>query len=436
MTIKRKILFAAATLAISGAAHAENPTITLGLQEDVYYGYASQKQLYRTVTVNPGVGSYTGVMPDNALVNDTKIILKADGRFDHWKDVKYGALIRLNADTSISSDGDNNNAGQTMAHIEGPMGRLEAGSYTSAAHALHVSATQIGRGTNGLDGHGAIDSSWYRWISYEASDTSFAPAAPVSAQHTIQQVFLLTPQLYGQNIALAGVKQVNAARLTYYTPTFYGFRAGISYAPQLNQYGTVYQSEQNTLKKVISDTNSPADDDIYYNVFSGGINYSHKWDKVNFKAAIVGESGTSKVDSTGAKFHRLRDWEAGIAAEYMKWTISAAYGDLGKTKVKVGNNNKKANYWNLGLSYEHGPMGVSLSYASSKSQFDYTNAGAIVRNAAVRKSSIIAMDADWRVAKGIRLYAGALRFHNKDAVVANTPSNRGYMMNIGSFFDL
>ncbi|MBS0235922.1 MAG: porin [Proteobacteria bacterium] len=408
---KKIALAALAVCGLAGSALADShPTVTLGGHLDTYWGFVDERDEFRYEDPQDIAGSDR--RRDHALVNETKIIVRADGKLDNMYNIKYGGLIYLNADASDDHYDDEYNAQQTMAYFEGMFGRIEAGSYTGASHALHVSATQIARGHSGVDG-GGIDSDWWKWINPSGQWD------PIINQH------VLVPQLFTNNVAIAGIKGVNATKITYFTPIYYGFQGGVTYIPDLESFGTVNEAMG------VFKYESFSQGAIYRDVVEGGIHYAGKvMHNVGIKAALVGQMGDPK-SFDGEDYHRLRAWEAGLAAHWMNWTVAGAFANQGKSGQTSGATGTENRYWNVGVAYEHGPFGVSLTYASSKSHLELDTSES-------EKSHVrtFGAGADWRLAKGVKLYADVVHFslHLADDN-ATELGNRGTVVRVGSLLN-
>ncbi|MBS0236027.1 MAG: porin [Proteobacteria bacterium] len=400
---------------VSAAIADSVPTITFGGYQDAYWGYVSEANIFRHT--NP-TNISSERRRNNAIASETKLILRADGIRDSCGcGLKYGGLIALNADTSDDHYDDFFDAQQTMVYFEGNFGRVEAGSYTGASHALHVSPTQISRGHSGIDG-GGIDSDWWKWVN---------PMDGVN-ESNIAFEFLLLPQLYTNNIALLGIKSVNASKITYYTPRYYGFQAGISYTPDIESFGTVSYAMHNVFKYNATDGMTGASGGKYRDIFEGGIQYAGEYRPFSFKVGLVGEIGNPKFDTALDKFRRMRAWEAGMAVGWRRWTIASAYGNLGKTGTSAvftptGNNSK---YWTVGVAYQRGPIGISAAYAVAHTVFDIFEYTFEWKS----RAHTVSLGADWRMADGIKLYADAVHFSLKEVEV-HEPGNRGTVLRVG-----
>lgn len=414
--MKKLLLTSALVVGFASSALAHtHPTVTLGGMLDTQLGYADQKTTYDTIT--PGVAA-GAKLHKHALVNDTKLHVKVDG---HAKNgLKYGGLVMINADTTnnktnhaagaTGSTFSNSVGYYTMAYVQSGMGRLEAGTYTGAADALKVNAGTIAQATGGIDGDAR-----YWWNP------------KMNAARSVINSFVITPNL-PSNYDTGG--EDKAAKFTYYSPMWKGFKVGVSYTPDTEQHGTVSHHHIVTKDVVANSTNAVLATDFfrggYTDVFSGGVHYEGKMKKLNVKAALIGETGDAK-NAVAATRHDLSAWEAGLSLNWMGWTVAGSYGDWDNSgAVKANLGNKKAHYWTLGGAYEYGAWGWSATYLDSR----LGNGAA----AGDRKNEFtnLSVGIDYKMAPGFMPYVEASFFDMDEKLAAGSLSNSGTVVLAGT----
>lgn len=399
----KKLLLTSALVAgfASTAAAHPHPTVTLGGHLDTQLGYRDQKPAFETLTVGG-----TNPVHKFAIVNDTKININVDGKGKNG--LKYGGMITLNADTSNNKTNHangstfSNSVGYTtMGYVQSKMGRLEAGTTTGAVEAMKVNASSVARATGGVDGD------WRFWVNQNSN--------PAGNKNTLN--YVMAPNL-PTNADTGG--EDKAAKATFYTPMWNGFKAGVSYIPDTEQHGTVALT-QGVRKDRVTNTNNDFNNGGYKDVFSGGIHYHAKMKGVKFVLSALGETGSAKnVNATGAKREDLGAFELGGKVHYMGWTFAGSFGDWDKSGTTTGATGKQdAHYWNVGAGYEHGAWGMSVGYFESEKG----NGGA--NRAELQNLSI---GVDYKLAPGFMPYAevsffdmdlktGAANTKNSGAVV-------------------
>ncbi len=433
--IKKVLLTSALVASFAATAYAADsseggPQVTLGGSLDTQLGYAQQKKQFRHSV--PG-DTKKSKLNNHSLVNDAKLSLKIVGEADAG--FKYGAEIKLNADTSKAKEefydgAHSSKAQQTMGYVEGGFGRFVMGNYTGVTETMQVGASTIARATGGVNGDARY---WWNNISGATKgalgwdENGMPKIISVNAGLPTSARFLEAPTLPTNELGFAGIKGKNAGKISYYTPSFSGFMFGVSYTPDLGSYGTIANAKTVTSSTVT--TGAPK----FKNIWEGGLYYENVFDQFGVKASLTGETGTAKKINNGVdlskKYRTLRAYEAGLNVSYMGFTVGGSYGDWGKSMLTKESNAKGTKYWTAGAGYEYGPFGVSLTYANTQR--------GVLANAKKNKLELISLGLDYKLAPGFMPYAEATYFKNKDrAVDAITKeavgSNKGAVFLLGS----
>jgi hypothetical protein len=419
--LKLAIGLVAASVAASAHAAAEKGlSVTVGGVLDTQMGHVTQSNQYKYIDNDTTKGKYE----NKGLVNDAKINVSVEGKAHG---LTYGGLVVVNADSSdkkFAFTKDQSGAArskynravaqQTMVFAESAFGRLEAGAYTGAYEAMKAGAAA--RATGGINGD------WQYWASHEL--------AGATGQ------FITTP-----NLPTASDRNVtaNASKITYYTPSFAGIKAGFTYIPDAGRTGTV-----TTMKSVAEDLGQRNN---YKDIVQGGLHYQGKFDKMGFKASALGEFGKAKKNVISAtsnkKFHDLKAWEVGMSMQYHCFSIGGSYGDWGKSGIQKSNTvsnvetkytgAKAGKYWTAGAAYEHGHYGVSFGYMSSKN-------GGFKRASNTydpKKGNVelYSVGVDYKVAPGFMPYAEYTHFDIKskaDVSGSTYAKNKGHVILLGT----
>lgn len=293
----------------AGAAHAENPKVTLG-------GFAT----FEGAIANDDQDS---AQRSQSFRSDTEISVHVDGKTDAG--LGYGAVVDLEADTTEDADNQGVNASRTYVYLDGGWGRVEMGSTEGPEDTLKVDASSIARATGGIDGD---------WTYFANS----------SAQ------FIATPDLflaYGSgNLGNESTNNVN--KVIYYSPRFSGFQVGVAYAPDSTDRG------QTTTR---TDTTAGQAGDIIL----AALNYQGQFDQVSVAGSLTGEWG----DSDSSARQDLAAWAIGGKVGYAGFSLAGSYGDWDDSLRTAGNIDDN-NYWTVGAAYETGPFGVSVTYLNSE----------------------------------------------------------------------
>ncbi len=134
----------------------------------------------------------------------------------------------------------------------------------------------------------------------------------------------------------------NAQRFTYFTPRFSGFQAGVSYA-----------------RDGLQDTNSQVDTDTtLHDIFDVGANYMRSFG--DFEVAVSG--GWGVADAPAGPNPDI--WSAGLNLGYAGVTIGGSYAE------RNGAGTEDGEIWDVGVSYETGPWGFSVTFEHGESVDD------------------------------------------------------------------
>lgn len=387
----KKLLLGSSMLAVvafAASAQADTPKITVGGVIDWQVGIMSDDQ--------------DANQRAHAFRNDTEINFNVDGKTDAG--LGYGAVIVLEADVTNDVDAQGTNAAETYIYLDGSWGRVQLGSAVGASGALKVDAASIARATGGIDGD------WYY----------FANNAVTTAGGVGAATFLTSPDLplaYGiQAGGFGNEAQENTNKVTYFTPRWSGFQAGISYAPNDADSGqTINRADNRTGVTNDGLTFSRAE-----NIVSGGVNYQGAWDQVGIEAAATMERGSAETAGAADLFA----WNVGAKLSYMGFSVAGSYGDWDDS-LSNGVNNDESYYWTLGGAYEFGPYGVSATYL--KSQMERGAVG--VEN----EFDNLSIGADYKLAPGLTPYA-EISFYDADAN-GTAADNNGHVFLLGTMLN-
>ena len=357
---------------LATAASAETPKVTLGGFSDFQSGWTNDDQ-------DAGRNS-------NGFRNDNEITVKVDGKTDGG--LGYGAQIDLEADTTADADNQGVNASRTFTYLDGNWGRVELGGNKSVASTMRVDASTLAAATGGING------AW----------TYFVNGAPTTGAGYITTSKLVSE--HGSTRSFGDETTYNASKVSYYTPKFSGFQAGVSYTPQLADRGqTIGRSDTNGLSDVL---------DLglgYEGTFSNiKLAASGTYETANGNGALTGLVGTDDVNA----------WNLGALVGYQGFSLAGSYGswdDAGATGVE-------GDYWTAGLGYSAGPIGVSATYLTSTlestgvSDNDFEN---------------IVLGAEYKLAAGLTPYA-EVSFYDFDnnGKAATTYDNQGTTFILGT----
>lgn len=381
----KKILLATTGLVgaalVASAASADShttPKVTIGGFIDFQAGFLSDD-------LDAGERSH-------GFRNDTEISFQIDGK--SASGLGYGAVIDLEADVSGDQTGDTNaagraqnandegvNAARTYIYLEDSWGRFELGSNEGVANTMAVDADDIAAGTGGINGD------WLFFANQSQSAGAFITRAANVTEH-------------GDGTILGDESFDNANKITYYTPSFSGFQAGVSYSPDGTDRG-----------QLSSLTSSDAS---FGEVLEVAATYSANWDEVSLDLGGTYQSG----EADAGVGEDLDAYTVGAIVGFAGFELAGSYGDWGDSFSANGNDSE---YYSLGLAYDAGAFGVSATYLESEVELaagenDFEN---------------LVIGADYALAPGLTPYA-EVSFFEFDGANGGAEDNEGTVVLIGT----
>jgi len=228
---------------------------------------------------------------------------------------------------------------EAYAYFSGGWGRINLGSEDGAAYLLQVAAPSADSNVDGL----RVYVQGFRsdvWDDGAVNFSSGTGAHPFSGNN--------------MNIALgydnADFRQ--AERITYLTPKWNGFQAGVSYAAEQDMQdpfgGSFGQSQDNVPGLFENLWEASARWDGEFNGFgiSLGGGYS------NASAENEGAVGTYASDD-------LTTWNGGLNVSYQGWSLGGAYKH---SNTGVAGPNTDERTWVVGLGWDNGPWHAGASW--------------------------------------------------------------------------
>ena len=235
----------------------------------------------------------------------------------------------LTVGAHVETDLENGNAGtfqtdEAYAYFSGAWGRVNFGEEDGAAYLLQVAAPSADSNVDGIRSY--VD----------------------GVNHTAQGILGAT------TVELDYDQEVSAkdSKVTYITPVFSGFQAGISYTPEID--GTVQDTDGPSI-----DGDSVGGDD-WGDVIDVAARYEGMFEEVGFAfgfgytTADHEENGTATLDDREA-------WNAGLDLDFGPIGAGVVYkeDDFGDDSA-AGHDDEEI--WVLGVDYTTGPYKLGASY--------------------------------------------------------------------------
>ena len=315
-------------MAVSGAALAQGkPKLTLGGSTEQIFGVGSNSDAF-----DKGNGARVGFDQHS----DTEIHFKGSVTLDNG--IKIVTRTELEGE-SIDSDGTSNTANgrdasksadfidETWMRISGSFGEVRAGSGDPAAMAMTTG--YLGAWSTNVGQNHAFDVG--DWVTKPST---------VSAS-TVGRVDITS----------------DAEHVSYFTPRFSGFQAGISYIPSTQED----VNNQRALKNVKNSAGAITTDT---DGWSFGVNYVGKFDGVGVGAAagyvMTNESSPDRDDDSA--------WGVGLRVDFqgfrvgLSWVANDEQGSKTSNEIAAPGQDT----FEAGVRYAFGPNALSLSYLNAE----------------------------------------------------------------------
>jgi outer membrane protein OmpU len=285
-----------AAFGFAGAAQASEPiTLSLGGYMEQWAGFAD---------------SDDGDEAKNAFQSDSEVYFDGETILDNG--IQVGAHIELEAETSTDQ------IDEQFLYLSGGFGRFEIGKNDSVADSMSITAPSVGP-------VGVNDGDMTAWTD----SVSLIDTVPSSGD---------------QN------------RVTYFTPSFGGFQAGVSYADQSTTNGTfdATTSTTGTVTSVGGYNDDSAGDSM--NIVSAAVAYSGDFDGFSISVSAEGENrGEGNWYGVGAN--------VGFGA----FTVGSSWGhiedDYGISEDAASDRGGDTDAFDFGVAYAMDAASISLSYA-------------------------------------------------------------------------
>lgn len=382
-------------------------SVKVGGKVDIQYGSTDQQPEFKIAANNGNLpemddlGKVTVDVTQNAkYTNSHAATSNGELLFTAEKEMhgrKYGAKIKVNANTSPTSSGNSNVSNTVFLFIENHIGRFEAGAVDGPSELMAISGASIAKATGGIDGN------YSTWIPYKALTK---PDATTNKSMTLDNIFLSSPSL-----PFDAKSSKRANKLSYYTPTFQGFKGGLAYVRDSTVQGTTYEA---------LDFKGTG----YKNVVEFGLSYEKKINHMNLAFAATGKTGQARdaySSTTPITLNRLSAWQVGGKVAYGPFTVATSYGDWGKSgtaaPAKATTPKRKQNFWTAGLAFNHFKGGASLTYMNSNRRgafsldaLPFITANQDAYDSAKNKFKSVVLGVEYKLMPGLMPYAEIASF--------------------------
>jgi len=372
----RKILLATSALVLAtGAAQASDLKLEMSGYADFRAGIMNQSD-------DTDYGAVAVDKTSHDFETEVKLVVDAIGK--GAGDFEYGARVSF-WNGSNANDGFNGGQDQIKIHdayvyMGSNWGRVIMGDHTGASDML-VYAPFVGQGQ--IDG---------TFTDFTANNmlSPFFPA-------------------YIDNEEVS-------TKVTYYTPVVSGFQLGVSYTPQMYDYGqNVVKFNQNAFAVTNNGAAHP-----YNNLVEAGAQWQGNFDKVNVTLSGLLTTGDSEVEfGPNAPFQDFTAWALGGQVGYAGFTVGGSYYDAGDYLALVGQTGEQ-NSWSVGATYEFGQAAVGVSYIQAQGWVNNAvsaTTGLVVPGFYVEEYTALGVGGEYKWMPGLTTAVDAV-FFDQDAAPA------------------
>lgn len=203
-------------------------------------------------------------------------------------------------------------------------------------------------------------------------------------------------------------------KITYVSPRFFGVQAGYSYTPDGEQAGEKKLASKAALSS--NGTLKPAGQNLH----ELGLNFKKEFaNSFGLQLSATSLFGTSKDTkiSLASGTSDIAAYALGMVMSYGGFSIGGEYLDNGRSLEWNGlTGNDSGRVFNVGVGYAHDRHSVSLGYLHSKRKLGRNKATTF--HYGTSKANVGSLSYDFRLAKGLKVYAEGVAFAYKTSSVA------------------
>lgn len=313
----KKLLLA--TTAIAGFATVATPALADGLSLDLGGFYRA----YGVFTDNDetSTAATADEFREFDLRHDAEIYFSAETTLDN------GLTVGFHAENELGEDAAVNDQDEVYAYFSGNWGRFNLGLEDGAAYLLQVAAPSADSNVDGLRNY------------FQVLDTANLTAVLAAGQST--------------RLDYAQDSMETVHKITYLTPKFSGFQAGVSYAPEVTETGT-----PNIV--VGSSLNAPNNNDDagdYEHGFEVAARWDGEFEGVGISAG-AGYGTASEEFGTPGTTDDWKEWNAGLNLSFAGFDLGAAYTE----NNNGADSDNDVETWVIGAGWNNGPYTLGVSW--------------------------------------------------------------------------
>jgi outer membrane protein OmpU len=314
----KKILLGSTALVAAGmiasAPASAKMKLSVGGYMEQWIGYVSQDD----VTGPNGIEDYSGV----DVKSDSEVHFKGMVKLDNG--------MHVGVNMQLEGNGGGDTIDESYLILKGGFGEINLGSENSALYKMHYSAKDYGIGFNSGD-----QSAWVE----TGGSTSISQSG-----HYRQPIGSTNIEPNGMN---------DSEKITYYTPRVNGFQLGVSYAPWAGE-----DSDR------AFDRNSNQSDYV-----TAGANYKAKMGAMSVGISAGYGTVTDPAQEGQGSTNEPEAMAFGVRLGMGAFGVNAAMANFEDTGSADGTA------FAASVTYDSGPMGISLGYHHGEREGDAAKAG-------------------------------------------------------------
>ena len=266
-----------------------------------------------------------------------------------------GLTVGVHSEIILGDEIGLNQTDETYLYVSGNFGRVNLGSEDGAAYLLQVAAPSADSNIDGLRS------------SIQAINTTTFTTGAAGGSYAAGTAILLDYD-HVADLSLVETAVQSTDRLTYLTPKWNGFQAGLSYAPELGQNSVV----NNVAGQGFNDNVGDLED-----IWEIAARWDGEFEGFGISAGAGYSNASTEVDAAAGAFGSddLEVWNAGLNFTFQAFSLGGAY--LTSNNATDGAAiNADTDTWVVGAAWDNGPYHLGVSYFNQENEEDvYGTAG-------------------------------------------------------------
>jgi predicted porin len=335
MTQMKKLLIGTAAISlgvfgIAGQAKAEGLKLNLAGHFKGYIDYLHQDD-------DVAASDYRKI----DILRETELHFTGETTLDNGLTVGFHDEVDVDG-TDGADDGLYNE--ESYLYFSGAWGRVNFGKEDGAAYLLQVAAPSADSNYDGLRQY--------------VSPFDFGLQGDGAGLGAAGDLATIVAAIPGGRFDYDNAVSGHSNKLTYLSPVFSGFQAGISYTPDVSNGAVGSNDFGNSLDDVPGDLGS---------VWDLGVRWEGQWNELGI--ALGGGWSRAELEADAAGLDDRTAWDLGVDLNWGAFGLGAAYlkDDLG-IDTAAGDADQKT--WTVGADYTTGPFKIGASYYRMNQELD------------------------------------------------------------------